>query len=428
MQHDAGESAGTRQPSAFAVTSAATDSVQLDELPTARIATPTARAATAPQDARPAKPARAGGAQSPQRGSGKPSQGGRSGRGRAGQTRTRILLAGVAVLVVIAGIVYGAQKGLNPTPNVELYAVTNQTLTTTVSGGGLTYPAQALNILYPVSATVETVNVKVGQTVQPGQALITLNSATLTLQLQQAFAAYQAAQNYLASLYASGASAALIAQAQAQVTTAKGRYDALNAEQNSPTYHDGAIIAPFAGIVTTVNVVAGSTVRANSTLLTLQDESSVVVRVQLPLKQRGHVQVGQTAEVDPDAIPTDSYIGFVSVINPTLTKVGSDTFEVWITVANPNLQLLIGESIYARISVKETLPVVPERAVVRPEANAMVFVYAHGRAHARSVIVGVRGTDRVGVTSGLTPGEKVILVGKYRLSDNEPVKVIGAQR
>ena len=428
MQHDAHESAEAQASSEFAVTPAASEFVQFDELPTAPIATPIAMASAAPLDGRPAKPARAGADQPPQWSGGKPSQGRRSRRGRAGHTRMRMLLAGVAVLVVIASIVYGVQKGLNPTPKVELYAVTNQTLTTTVSGGGLTYPAQALKIMYPVSATVESVNVKVGQTVQSGQALIMLNSATLTLQLQQAFAAYQAAQNYLASLYASGASATLIAQAQSQVATAKGRYDALNAEQNSPTYHNGAIIAPFAGIVTTVDVVAGSTVRANSALLTLQDQSSVVVRVQLPLKQRGHVQVGQTAEVDPDAIPKDSYIGFVSVINPTLTKVGSDTFEVWITVANPNLQLLIGESIYARISVKETLPVVPQRAVVHPEANATVFIYSHGRAHARSVIVGVRGTDRVGVTSGLTPGEKVILVGKYRLSDNEPVKIIGAQR
>lgn len=58
----------------------------------------------------------------------------------------------------------------------------------------------------------------------------------------------------------------------------------------------------------------------------------------------------------------------------------------------------------------------------------MVYVYAHGRAHARPVIVGVRGADRLGIRSGLAPGEAVILIGRHHLSDNQPVHVTGAQR
>jgi len=352
-------------------------------------------------------------------------------RGRKGSRNralARIGLVVAIVLVLIGGIAYGAQKFLNPTPKVQLFVVSNQTLTANVGGGGLTYPAQALDIIYPVSATVENVNVQVGQAVHAGQALVTLNSADLTSQLQQALAAYQAAQNYLSSLYASGATAALIAQAQSQVTTAKGRYDALNAQLNSSTYSNGNIIAPFAGVVTAINVVPGSTAPADTALLTLQDESSVVVRVQLPLEQRAQVQVGQSAEVDPDATPGAAFSGLVSVINPALTNVGSDTFEVWITVANPNLQLLVGESVYARISVTETLPVVPELSVINPDSDSLVFVYSNGRAHLRHITVGVRDLDRFGITTGLNPGEKVILVGGYQLSDNEPVKVTGIQQ
>ncbi|HUY78806.1 MAG TPA: efflux RND transporter periplasmic adaptor subunit [Ktedonobacterales bacterium] len=387
----------------------------VDELPTAQIAV-----APAPTHPGPPQPART-------RGAHKPTSARRAQNARR-RLLTRIGISAAVVLVLIAGIAYGAQKFLNPTPKVQLYVVKNQELTSFVGGGGLTYPAQALDIIYPVSATVETVNVQVGQAVKSGQALITLNSADLTSQLQQALASYQAAQNYLSSLYASGASASLIAQAQSQVTTAKGRYDALNAQLSSSTYSNGNIIAPFAGVITAINVVPGSTAPANSALLTLQNESSVVVRVQLPLEQRAQVQVGQNAEVDPDATPSETFPGLVSVINPALTNVGSDTFEVWITVSNPNLQLLVGESIYARISVTETLPVVPELSVINPDSDSLVFVYSHGRAHARSVIVGVRDLDRFGIVSGLTPGEQVILVGQYQLSDNEPVKVTGIQQ
>jgi len=418
MQHDGDENIALPTPSPVANAFAAAESPSFDELPTARIAISTAQESSSAQRTRLARSSRWRGVQ--------PTHGERSGRRL--RMRTRILLIAAVALVALSGIGYGAQAFVNRTPRVEVYVVSNQSLTTHVNGGGLTYPAQALNIVYPVVATIEAVNVQVGQAVQPGQALLKLNSAALTSQLQQALAAYQAAQGYLANLYASGASAALIAQAQSQVTTAKGRYDALNAELNSPTYHDGAVTAPFAGIVTKVNVVPGSTVRANAPLITIQDAHSVIVRVQLPLGERTHVQVGQTAEVDPDATPGASYTGFVSLINPALTKPGSDTFEVWITVDNPGLRLLIGESVYARISVSETLPVIPERAVVHPDANAMVYIYSHGRAHARQVHVGARGQSQIGVSRGLTPGERVILLGHNHLSDNQPVRVTGVQQ
>ncbi len=345
--------------------------------------------------------------------------------------RRRALLMGVVALVtlgLIGGIAYGVQRFVTRTPNVDVYVVKNQTLTGSVNGSGVIYPAQAVNIVYPVSATVKTVNVHLGQKVTPGQTLITLDSANLTSELQQAYAAYQAAQGYLNSLYASGASASLIDYAQSQVISAKGKYDALNAEMSSPTYSNGNLVAPFAGIVTAVDAVPGSIVRANRKLLSLEDERSVVIRAQASLKERGRVHLGQTAEIDPDATPNETFSGFVTAINAALTRPGSDTFEVWITVANPDLQLLVGESVYARISVHETLPTVPKTAVVHPEASASVFVYARGRAHARKVIVGVRGQAQLGLVSGLTPGEEVIIIGRYHLADNEPVKVTHVQR
>ncbi len=421
-EHDGAEASATPATTSADLRAPA-EPTHMEDLPTARLVTANALSALARQRGRPVAPVRTAGGQARRL-----RWGGWFKRSADGGRRTRAIWGGVVALILVAGIAFGALKFLSPTHKVQLYVVKKQPLTTFVGGGGLTYPAQTLNIIYQGSATVEQVNVHVGQVVTPGQALLTLNSASLTAQLQEAFAAYQAAQNYRDSLYASGAAPSLIAQAQSQVATAKGRYDALNAQLNSSTYRNGNIIAPFAGIITAINAVSGSSIRANAVLLTLQDESSVVVRVQLPLSRRGQVQVGQSAEVDPDATPNVTFHGAVTVINPALTNVGSDTCEVWIRVANPDLLLLIGESIYARISVTETLPVVPQRSVVKPNSNSMVFVYAHGRAHARFVIVGVRAPNQLGIESGLTPGEEVILTGKHQLSDNERVVVTSIQR
>lgn len=338
-------------------------------------------------------------------------------------TWSNLALAGVVVALIVV-IVVGVVRAVIPaTPTVTLYTVQNQTLTNYVGGGGLTYPAQSLTITYPANATVLSVNVQVGQSVQKGQQILQLNSADLNSQLQQAYTAWQAAQQYVNTLYADGAPPALIASAQAQSSLAKSHYDALNTQLNSPAYSNGNVIAPFNGVVSEVDVTPGMVASAGRTLVILQNASKVIVRAQMPLAQRSQVQIGQNVLLSPDATPNQTFYGQVTTINPTLTNAGSDTFEVWVTVPNPNLQLLLNESVYVRIQSSLVAPSVPELAVINPDADSIVYVYANGRAHVRHVVVGVRDGDHFGIVSGLRPGDIVILVGQYQLTDNEPVNV-----
>ncbi|HUY79346.1 MAG TPA: efflux RND transporter periplasmic adaptor subunit [Ktedonobacterales bacterium] len=338
-------------------------------------------------------------------------------------TPLNIAIAAVALALVVVILVAIIRAIVPGTPTVTLYTVQNQTLTTYVGGGGLTYPAQSLTISYPVSANVTGVNVEIGQNVKKGQQLLQLSSADLTSQVQQAYSAWQASIQYVNSLYTAGATQSLIAFAQSQETAAKGRYDALTAEINSPTYSNGNIVAPFNGIVSEVDVTPGISTRPGSTLVVLQDATTVIVRAEAPLEQRSQVKLGQTVLISPDATPNQTFYGKVQTINPTLTNAGSDTFEVWVSVANPTLQLLLNESVYVRIQSAQVAPTVPELAVINPDADSIVYVYANGRAHVRHVVVGVRDGDRFGVVSGLQPGDQVILVGQYQLTDNEPVNV-----
>src|SRR5579875_996863 len=336
--------------------------------------------------------------------------------GRKRLITKRTVIIGVVALAVLAGIVAGVAKVFSPsTPVVGLYTVQKQSLAYFVGGGGLTYPAQSLTVSYPVNASVLSVNVQVGQEVQKGQQMLQLDSADLTSQLQQANAQVQIAQQYLNTLYYDGANPSLIASAQAQLTSAQAHYNALSSQLNSPEYSNGAIIAPFNGVVSAVNVTAGTVATMGTPLITLQDASTVIVYAELPLEQRSLVQIGQNVSVTPDATPDQTFHGKVITINPTLVNAGSDTFEAWISIPNPSLQLLLNESVYVRISSQESLPTVPQLAVINPDADAIVFVYSHGRAHLRHVVVGVRDGDRFGIVSGLNPGDQVILVGQYQL-------------
>lgn len=281
------------------------------------------------------------------------------------------VVLGIVLVVGVFGIGgYEINKTLNPMPHVKLYVVSSQSLTNYIGGGGLTYAAQMVTLTSPGSGVMTALNVQVGQTVTRGQVL-----ATVLVQ------AVQTSQ----------------------------------------------IVAPFAGNITAVNVSAGSPVFGGEQLIVVQDESSIIARVQIPLAQRPYVHVGEQATVNPAAIPGQTFVGKVSAINTALTNTGSDTFDVWIAIPNPVSLLLVGESVYIQISVQMMLPTVPELAVINPDADSIVFLYANGRAHVQSVVVATRDNNLLGIQSGLSVGQEVILVGQYQLTDNEPVIVTGTE-
>lgn len=335
------------------------------------------------------------------------------------------LAAGLVLIIVLAALVL--PRFLNPTPTVTVYTVHVQALNSFVGGGGVTYPSQQITIVYPVNANVGKVNVQVGQQVKAGQVLMTLNSADLAAQLQRAQAQVQAAQAYLNSLEngpQTSSTPSQIASAQAQLQSAQGQYNALAAQLNSAQYSNGNIIAPFAGVVTSLAATPGAVAPANTTLLTLANLTTIIVKVQFPIDQRGEVQLNQTADIYPAAAPDQHFTGTITTINPNLTSTGADTFETWVTVQNPSLMLFNGETMYARVQTQVSLPSVPEVAVVNPDADSIVFVYgSDGRAHLQHVVVGLRDGTMFGITSGLQEGDQIILVGQFQLTDNEAVKV-----
>jgi RND family efflux transporter MFP subunit len=333
--------------------------------------------------------------------------------------RGLLTLGGVIFALLLVGVLVVPRVLGKKTPHVTLYTVHTQQLSAYVGGGGLTFPNQQLNIVFPITAQVVKVDVQVGQSVKVGQALVTMDSADLDRQLALAYSSWQNAQNYANSV----AGTTQYNSAITQAANAKAAYDALNAFVNSPTYRHGNLVAPFAGVVTALGVTSNSIANAGVTLVTLQDISSMIVHAQFPLEQRSAVTLGQTVEVDPAATPDQKFNGTVSNINPVLTSPGSDTFEVWITVPNPNQLLFTSESVYARVLTQQSMPVVPQLAVVNPDADSIVFVYSGGKAHLRHVVVGPRNGDQFGIVNGLQDGDQVILIGQFNLSDNEPVVV-----
>lgn len=342
--------------------------------------------------------------------------------------RNRPLLIGslLVLFVLLGGVVFAMWWFTNSTPAVTLYQVGGQNANQDVGGGGIVFPRLQLDITYPTSELVKAVFVKAGDQVTPNQSLLQLDASQLTIQVQQAAADMAAAQATLNSVSASG-NALQIAQAQQAYQIAKDRYDAMVAQAQSPTLHNGNLISPMSGVITAVNVNPGAVVTANVPLITIMDESTVIVHAKIPLSNLAGVHLGQQASVTPTALPDITMQGVVSSIIPQADP-QTDTFEVWVSVTNTNRQLLPGMSAFVHVQSGRQALVVPRLAVLNPEGKAAVFVVENLYARLQRVQVVGRNAEAIFIGQGLKPGDKVVLVGIAGLQANQRVRVSTIER
>jgi multidrug efflux system membrane fusion protein len=141
--------------------------------------------------------------------------------------------------------------------------------------------------------------------------------------------------------------------------------------------------------------------------------------------------------VTTEAFPGTAFTGTVTAVAPSADP-ESRVFNVEVTISNGSGRLRAGMigtvdvPTDARDASAETgVASVPLAAVVRSEAGgdefAVFVVEAHGDEHvvrSRRVTLGAAIGDGVTVTSGLRPGEQVVVMGATLVTDGEAVRII----
>ncbi len=337
--------------------------------------------------------------------------------------RNKWLPIGIALVVLFLVVGAGGYYYLKVAgaTSVTLYQVNNQNATQYVGGGGIVYPNQQVDISYPVVERVVSVFVKPGDHVTANQPLIQLDPSQLNSQITEASNEVDSAQAFLNSVSLSGNSIT-IAQAQQAYDNAKSRYDALVAQLTSFTLHNGKLVSPLNGVVTAVNVNASEVFMADKPLITIMDESTAIVHVEVPLVSLGQVHIGQSAMVTPSALPNLNLKGTVSAIIPQADP-QTDTFEVWIAVPNQSDTLLPGMSAFVSIQSSGQALVVPRLAVLNPDTESIVFIVRNQYAYMQHVHVAGRSVNSIYIDSGIKSGDQIVLVGLDSLQNGQKVHI-----
>ena len=227
---------------------------------------------------------------------------------------------------------------------------------------------------------------------------------------------YDLARRHLESLQKFGKEQELKA-AEGQLTSARGKYLGAQAQLSF-----AEVRSPIDGVVTDRPLYPGEMPAAGSPLITVMDLSQVVARAHIDQQQAAALKVGNTATISAPGI-ADDVPGKVTMVSPALDP-GSTTVEVWVQAANPHERIRPGVS--ARVTIiAETVPkavVIPAVAVLTaPDGGTSVMVVdAQNKPHQKSVKLGIRDGDDAQVTEGLQAGERVVTVGAYDLSKEDP--------
>jgi RND family efflux transporter MFP subunit len=319
-------------------------------------------------------------------------------------------------------------------------------------------PALRVELAFKVSGHIERLEttrgpageqpLSAGDVVEAGARLASLRAVDFRQRAEEARAGAARAQVELVQaksdaersekLAQSGAiSAATLESARLRVQSASAavRGSEVQVQEALTQTGDSVLRSPLLGTILSRTVEEGSLVAAGAPIFTVARTDPMKAVIGVPDVELAELRVGDAETVLTEAYPNARFEGRVTRIAPAADP-QSKTFEIEISIPNPQAQLKIGMVAAVALAPRVIGPAagghsVPLAALVRsPLQTSQFAVFAlegsGDSTHVRAVDVqlGTSWGSSVPVTEGLTGKERIVVQGAGLLSDGERVEVI----
>jgi len=182
--------------------------------------------------------------------------------------------------------------------------------------------------------------------------------------------------------------------------------------------------SPFAGVITDQFLYPGDMAKPDAPVFTVMDFAAVVARAQVPEKQAETVRQGQPCSFTAVDYPGMSFQGKISVVSKVVDA-ARRSVEVWCEIPdNERLRAGVFGDLKVLTGMQPGSVVAPLPAVQLVEGTSrgsVLVVDSHKIVHLRQVVTGRIFDGKVQITSGLKPGELVVVEGGYGLPDGTEV-------
>ena len=191
---------------------------------------------------------------------------------------------------------------------------------TALQGSG-TVEARNIRVGSKIGGRIDKVLVREGDSVQPGQVLITFDDKELQASLEQSRAnAEKARRGYRPEEIASAEAHYHQTQANLEKLERGNRREDVDLAKAAYAYDEARfrerqVVAPSAAIVEVLDVRPGDLIAPNTPVATLLEKDQIYVRIYIPETEYGRLKLGQKAEVRVDSFPNTVFEGVLEQIN-----------------------------------------------------------------------------------------------------------------
>jgi membrane fusion protein (multidrug efflux system) len=354
-----------------------------------------------------------------------------------------IILAAIAGLTVIMRMPAknkDAPATEPPPVNVTVMTVTTEPqLADTFDLPAVVEPNRVVTVSAEVAGRIERLPLEEGCRVHAGDLLVQLNTDLILPEYESAKAQVERDQiefDRITNLSKENAATQReLDNATSQRAISKARLDGIRARLERTR-----ILAPTAGVLNDLIVEEGEYVDAGKPVAQVVDSDTVKVVVEIPELDIAFFSIGDKAQVFVDSHfanfsqngvpantrdPNESLAGTITFISE-LADSKTRTTRTEITLDNRQRLLRSGQIVNVHLTrrVLKDAILVPLLAVIPMEDGKAVYVANSSQARRRQVELGIIRGDQVQITSGLEPGDKLIIAGHRFVAPGQKVNIV----
>ena len=390
-----------------------------------------------------------------------------------------LLIATMALSLAISGCSGGTEEVVedNYTP-VETCTTQSRDIDNEVTFNGNILANEEIFVIPKVAGIVTAVNFNLGDKVNKGDILFTIEKDDMSNSVAQASNGISIAQKGISQaknglesakinydlnvekienamltyertkeLYQEGAvSKSQLEQAQiganeknldalkAGVTQAEMSYQqSLNQLSQAQISYDQAtsgldntqVEAPMTGILSGLNVKAGQIAGSGQQAATIVDVTQVYIQLSVVEGVVNDILEGDEIRLEIPSASLDEITSSVSYVSPSADPMNK-LYTIKSYIENPDSKIRPGMSAKATISLEkaENAVVIPSNTIINKGDKKFVFVVEDDIALEKEVKTGIDTGEFVQIISGLKFDEKIITEGQFYVSDGSKVKVV----
>jgi membrane fusion protein (multidrug efflux system) len=346
---------------------------------------------------------------------------------RRNAVKAIIILAAIVILTAIMKMPAKKREAPAteaPPVNVKVMTVTAEPkLADTFDLPAVVEPNRIVTVSAEVGGRIERIPPEEGSKVRAGDLLIKLNTDLILPEFESAKAQVERDQiefDRMTNLVKESATTQRdLDNATSQLAISKARLEGIRARLERTS-----IFAPTAGVLNDLLVEEGEYVDAGNPVAQVVDTDTVKVVVEIPERDIAFFSIGERAEIFIEG-RTESLVGTISFISE-LADVRTRTTRTEITLGNKQRLLRSGQIVRVCLTrqILENAVLVPLLAVIPMEDSKAVYVVNSSQAKRREVEFGIIRGDQIQITSGLEPGDKLIIAGHRFVAPGQKVNIV----